>query len=222
MNRTISQLSVIIVALVLFQFSCKQEEKKSQEKSETDSPTESIDLQKSINSQKTQVFTTKSGKIFELTEHSNEDGLNDFYIIPKGFEFRKDTLIVADADPYSGAFLADLDDNGFEEFYLVTTSAGSGSYGNIYGYSSNADKSVSPISMAPMSENDLAPGAMFEGYMGHDSIYLDQGKLMRKFPIYLDGDPNCCPTGGHSTIIYDLKAGEASWKLVASKQKVLN
>jgi hypothetical protein len=45
---------------------------------------------------------------------------------------------------------------------------------------------------------------------------------MRKFPIYLDGDPNCCPTGGHSTIIYDLKAGEASWKLVASKQKVLN
>jgi hypothetical protein len=212
MNRTIPQLSAILFLFILFQFSCKQEEKKSPEKNETDTPV------KTRSSEESRVFTTQSGKVFELNEDSNEDGMYDFHLVPKGFEFSKDTLIIAEADPLNKAFLADLDENGFEEIYLITTSVGSGSYGNIYGYSSNADKSVSPIYMAPINENDLSPGGLFEGYMGHDSIYLDEGALMRKFPIYLEGDPNCCPTGGHSTIIYDLKAGEASWKLEATKK----
>ena len=173
---------------------------------------------KSRSSKKTQVLTTKSGKVFELTGQSNSDGMYDYHIVPKGFEFTKDTFIVSDADPLSKVFLEDLDDNGFEEIYLITTSVGSGSYGNIYGYSSNSDSSVTPIYLPPIHENDLAPGALFEGYMGHDSIYLDKGKLMRQFPIYLEGDPNCCPTGGQATIVYNLAPGEASWQLRATKQ----
>jgi len=218
MNRTITKLSAIFFIFLLFQFSCKQEEKESSAKDEANLPIESIHSQKGSNSQKTQVFTTKSGKTFELTEHSMEDGIFEFYLVPKGFEFSKDTLIISDADSLSEAFLSDLDNNQFEEIYLITTSVGSGSYGNIYGYASNGDKSVSPIYLPPVNEKDLAPGALFEGYMGHDSIYLEQGKLMRKFPIYLKDDPNCCPSGGEKTITYALKAGEASWKLEAAKQ----
>lgn len=193
-------------------FSCKQEPKAIKEDNEIDLPKNPVAREEPM------VLTTKSGKQFELIFHSNSDGLHDYHLIPKGFEFSKDTLIISDADPLSSAFLADLDDNGFEEIYLITTTDGSGSYGNIFGYASNADKSVSPIYLAPISEKDLSPGSYFEGYMGHDSIYLDQGKLMRKFPIYLEGDPNCCPSGGQTTLIYDLQAGEASWNLQATKQ----
>lgn len=212
MNRTNPQLSVILFLFSLFQFSCKQEEKKSPQQNEPNKPV------KTSPSEESRVFTTQTGKVFELKEDSNEIGMHDFQLVPKGFKFSKDMLMITEADPLSRAFLADLDENGYEEIYLITTSVGSGSYGNIYGYASNADKSISPIFIAPVNENDLSRGGLFEGYMGHDSIYLDGGVLKRKFPIYLEGDPNCCPTGGHSTLIYDLKAGEASWKLEATKK----
>lgn len=227
MNRTFPKLLAILFLFILFQFSCKQEEKKNSDTNEANTPEavvpeavvpEAGGAVESISSTETQVFTTKSGKIFELTGHSNSDGIYDYHIVPQGFEFTRDTFIVSEADPLSKAFLEDLDDNGFEEIYLITTSVGSGSYGNIYGYSSNSDKSVSPIYIPPIHENDLAPGALYEGYMGHDSIYLDKGKLMRQFPIYLEGDPNCCPTGGKATIAYKLVPGEATWQLRASKQ----
>ena len=207
MNRSIPKLFAILIAFILFQFSCKQEEKKSTENNEPVTP---VETSPSVESR---VFTTQSGKVFELNEDSNEDGMYDFHLVPKGFEFSKDTLIIAEADPLNRAFLADLDENGFEEIYVITTSVGSGSYANIYGYSSNADKSVSPIYIAPINENDLSPGGLFEGYMGHDSIYLDEGVLMRKFPIYLEGDPNCCPTGGYKQLGYKLHPGEANWIL---------
>lgn len=222
MNLTIPQLSAILFILLVFQFSCKQEGKKNSETNEADMPevvVPNADVPvESISSKETQVLTTKSDKVFELIGHSNSDGLYDYHVVPKGFEFTKDTFIVSEADPLSKAFLEDLDDNGFEEVYLITASIGSGSYGNIYGYASNSDQSVTPIYLPPIHENDLAPGALFEGYMGHDSIYLDEGKLMRQFPIYLEGDPNCCPTGGKATIAYKLVPGEATWQLRATKR----
>lgn len=216
MKRHIPSLSVFLMILLMLSFSCKQD--KEQKKVETDIPEKSVPSDELGNSDGPLIFSTKTGKAIELKTLSSQDGLFDLHLIPKGFEFSKDTLIILDSDPLMNAFLADLDKNGFEEIYLVTSSAGSGSYGTIYGYSSNNDKSISPIYVAPIDEKELSAGGLFEGYMGHDSIYLDQGKLMRKFPIYTEGDANCCPTGGQATITYTLKAGEASWKLIADKQ----
>jgi len=211
MNRTLPALSIFIFFLVLF--SCKKEAQKSQEKNEADLPSEPI------SSLQSQEFTTQSGKVFELIEHSDENGLFDFHIVPKGFEFsEKDTMVIKGADRISNVFLADLDQNGFEEIYLITQSDGSGSYANIYGYSSNADKSISPIYVRPIEEVDLAAGALFEGYMGHDSIFMDGAALKRVFPKYQEGDANCCPTGGKTTLMYKLKAGEASWQLLPAQQ----
>ncbi len=224
MNRRIPRLSFCIMILLMLHYSCKQENKKAQEKIEKDMPVESAisddsdDSDESGKTAESRIFSTKSGKEIELKTHSGEDGMFDYHLIPKGFEFSTDTLILSDSDPLSAAFLTDLDNNGFEEIYLITTSTGSGSYGQIHGFASNSDKSITPIYLRPIDENDLAPGEMFEGYMGHDSIFLDQGKLMRKFPVYLEGDPNCCPTGGKATIVYSLVPGEASWQLRATKQ----
>jgi len=53
--------------------------------------------------------------------------------------------------------------------------------------------------------------------MGHDSVYIEGSRLYRKFPVYKEGDANCCPSGGTKTIKYTLKKGEASWQLVIDK-----
>ena len=45
-----------------------------------------------------------------------------------------DSLNLGDKDPVQSGMLADLDENDQDELYLVTTSAGSGSYAHISGF----------------------------------------------------------------------------------------
>jgi hypothetical protein len=58
--------------------------------------------------------------------------------------------------------------------------------------------------------------------MGHDSIFIANKKLFRKFPIYKDGDEQCCPTGGTRTLNYLLTKGEASWILEINQRDSSN
>ncbi len=77
--------------------------------------------------------------------------------------------IYEDRDPVSEVFVADLDGNGFDEIYTITTSAGSGSYGTILGFASNKDKSLSMINFPEIQKGDES----FKGYMGHDSFKIE-------------------------------------------------
>lgn len=104
--------------------------------------------------------------------------------------------------------VADLNGDNAPELYIITTSDGSGSYGNIIAYSSNNNKSVSPIYL---------PDLNFKGYMGHDRFEVKEDRIERTFPVYNDDDPNCCPKGGKHTIVYKLVAGEAGWILRAQE-----
>jgi hypothetical protein len=49
--------------------------------------------------------------------------------------------------------------------------------------------------------------------MGHDQFSVAGDRLVQRFPIYRDGDPNAAPTGGTRRIEYRLEAGEAGWVL---------
>ena len=91
-------------------------------------------------------YKTKSGKKF-IVHSDNYKGASicDVQIETSGFEAVNSTHIVGEIDAVEEVFLADLDKNVFEEIYLLTRSAGSGSYGNIYGMASNRDKSATPI-----------------------------------------------------------------------------
>jgi heat shock protein HslJ len=91
--------------------------------------------------------------------------------------------VFQDRDPISDVFTADLDGNGFDEIYIITTAAGSGSYGTILGFASNKDKSLSMIHFPDVREGDET----FEGYMGHDTFTIEGRKLVRIFPIYNEG-----------------------------------
>ncbi|MDH5245823.1 MAG: hypothetical protein OEW98_05185 [Betaproteobacteria bacterium] len=49
--------------------------------------------------------------------------------------------------------------------------------------------------------------------MGHDELRVVENALVRRFPVYRDGDTNAQPTGGTRQIRYKLGAGEAAWVL---------
>ena len=167
--------------------------------------------EKSIN--KGNKFTTKTGKTITVdVTHPVGESLATIEI--RAIQFGNGNhFILKDVDPISKITLGDLDNNGFDELYIFTKSVGSGTYGNVIGYGSNRDKSMSPIYFPEINEKELSTDGLFRGYMGHDVFTLQKDRLVRKFPIYKEGDSNSKPTRGTKTISYIFKKGEASWQL---------
>jgi hypothetical protein len=163
-------------------------------------------------------YRTKTGKtIVVLETHLVGRSLSTIEINTKDFDYNYHE-IYEDRDPVSDVFVADLDGNGFDEIYIITTSAGSGSYGTVLGFASNKDKSLSMINFPEIQTGD----ENFKGYMGHDSFKIEDQKLVRIFPIYNKGDTNENPTGGRRKLVYGLVPGEAMWQLKVEKSEVLN
>ena len=122
-------------------------------------------------------YTTKTGKTIILSEtHPIGRSLSTIEVRTEGFEHDFGEVF-EDRDPISDVFVADLDDNGFDEIYIITTSAGSGSYGSVLGFASNKDKSLSMIHFPKIRRGD----EHFEGYMGHDTFKIESQKLVREF-----------------------------------------
>lgn len=108
---------------------------------------------------------------------------------------------------------ADLDVDGSPEIYVCVQSAGSGSYASLVAYSANKKKSLSEIYLPPITDDPRAA----RGYMGHDEFRVVESALVRRFPVYREGDTNAKPTGGTRQIQYKLAAGEAGWLLRVDK-----
>ena len=163
-------------------------------------------------------YKTKTGKTIIISEtHPTGQSLSTIEISTKDFEHNYPE-IYQDRDPISNVFIADLDGNGFDEIYIITISAGSGSYGTVLGFASNKDKSLSMINFPEIRESDKN----FEGYMGHDTFKIEDQKLVRTFPAYNEGDTNKDPTGGTRKLVYGLYPGEAMWQLEVEKSETLN
>ena len=163
-------------------------------------------------------YKTKTGKTIIISEtHPAGQSLSTIEISTKDFEHNYPE-IYEDRDPISDVFIADLDGNGFDEIYIITTSAGSGSYGAVLGFASNKNKSLSMINFPGIQERD----ENFEGYMGHDTFKIEDQKLVRTFSIYNEGDTNKHPTGGSRKLVYGLYPGEAMWQLKVEKSETLN
>jgi len=166
-------------------------------------------------------YMTKSGKVFLINVNKSSESLADIIVTGKGFVFKNDTVKFRETNPFEKAFVADIDGNGFEDLFIITRSAGSGSQGEILGVASNNDKSYSIISVEEIKKADMKSGKMFEGYMGHDSIYTEKEKLVREFPVYKSSDTNNNPTGGKRKVFYKLSPGETSYQLkVSGKEDV--
>jgi hypothetical protein len=158
-------------------------------------------------------YKTNTGKLFYIAEkHPNGQSLSTIEIESSGFEYNLDEII-EDSDPIKEIVVTDLDNNGFDELYIITVSSGSGSYGSVLAFASNRDISLSMITFPKIQNGD----SLFKGYMGHDSFSVINQKLLRVFPLYLPTDKQNDPTGGMRTLTYGLHKGEAVWQLQIEK-----
>ena len=212
-------MKTIVSLIICISICCSCQDKKTPRENNpaehTNQP--SVDKNIEVSNSNAEEILTSTGKSFIVEERKQSASLSNLIITTKGFANTQEVFEIKDTDPLSQFFTLDLNKDGFEELYLVTKATGSGSYERIIGLASNNDLSVTPIYVPKMTEKDLESEGNFKGYMGHDSIYADNKQLFRKFPVYLEGDANCCPTGGSTTLTYQLKAGEAGWILVIMK-----
>ena len=149
------------------------------------------------------------GAINFIVQASADSSLNQLLIQTAGLSTdSSDLQLELDGTAYR-AELADLDGNGWPEIYVYVSSAGSGSYGSLAAYAVNNGKSLSPIYLPPMEQS---PEALV-GYMGHDEFAVVENRLVRRFPLYREGDTNATATGGTRQMQYRLVPGEAGWLL---------
>ncbi len=140
---------------------------------------------------------------------TNESSVNTLEIVPSGLQIDNATITQKIDGQVTGAEVADLDVDGSPEIYVYVNSAGSGSYGSLVAYAANRRKSLSQIHLPPVTDNKQAA----QGYMGHDEFAVVENTLVRRFPIYRDGDVNARPGGGTRQLQYKLRRGEAGWVL---------
>ncbi|MFM8413045.1 MAG: PliI family lysozyme inhibitor of I-type lysozyme [Alphaproteobacteria bacterium] len=150
----------------------------------------------------------RDGIRFRVTS-ANSGSINQVTIAPSGLEKENSPVTVEVDGTVTGVETADLDGDGSPEILVFANSAGSGSYGSLVGYAANRRKSMTQIYLPPILGN--SPEG--KGYMGHDTFRVDGRRLLRSFPVFRKGDPNCCPSGGTRTIEYALVRGEAGWIL---------
>ena len=203
--RKLKNISLILIGLIIL-YGCQgQSEKKTSE--EAPEATVAAEVETTIEKEviSFQKVLTLQNVTFEVTS-IGEDSICQLFINTKGLsETNQDIQMEIDGSVVN-AEVEDLNVDGFPELVIYTQSAGSGSYGNVIGYSVNNGKSMSQISFPDLSNNKEASA----GYMGHDVFLIGETNLIRKFPIYREGDTNNNPTGGTRQIQYKLKDGEAS------------
>jgi hypothetical protein len=141
---------------------------------------------------------------FEIST-MKEDGFNFLTVKPFGLEISNDPERTEIDGRVTGAEIEDLNSDGSPELLVYTQSTGSGSYGDVIGYSVNNKKSMSQVYFPPVADND----AINTGYMGHDEFAIVETYLVQRFPVYRENDVNANPTGGMRQISYKLVDGEA-------------
>ena len=159
-----------------------------------------------------QEFKTKTGKVF-LLEESHPKGMSLSDIKVMFADDQASALNFSDLDPVNKVLVGDLDKNGFDELYVTTTAAGSGSYGNLRGFASLRDKSIGMVNLPELAPSDMAKGGQFEGYEGHDEFTIANNELVRTFPIKSN-------KGSKRTVVYKMVPGEAAYQLVVKSSTV--
>lgn len=206
-------LIAIVVASTITLCACKKKNiEKNLEKIENNTFLSTENLRSKNQKSRFQKTLSLQNITFYIETFRNKS-INQLTIKPKGLEINNEKIILELEGQVTNAEIEDLNSDGFPEILIYTVSIGSGSYGNVIGYSVNNGKSISQIYFPEISENKTAE----IGYMGHDEFTIIETSLARRFPIYKEGDTNNKPTGGTRQIEYKLKDGEASKLFVINK-----
>ncbi len=151
----------------------------------------------------TNTHTTSTGKKIKLIETNPvAENLSTITITPKGFA--TNTPIVLETNKLTNALYVDLNNDTYEELVITTTAQGSGSFGEVFVFTTASNTELLPVIVPEVTEEDTKKGGVFEGYMGHDSFETKNSNLVREFPTYKKTDILSEPTGPTKSIIYTL------------------
>jgi len=176
---------IFFFLITILIFSCSNNEKSEETTNDTTqverSNKKEIDL--TMNPLEREVKTSSGKTVVVKESHPKGQSLSDISV-----QFKDDSatiLSLFDKDPISDVLVGDLDKNGFDEIYVITTAAGSGSYGTVHGFTSNKDKSFSMIYLPENDEKDIKDGIL-KGYTGHDIYKIEGQSLVRTFAVSAD------------------------------------
>jgi hypothetical protein len=96
------------------------------------------------------------------------------------------------------AMCADLDSDSLPELYIVVQSAGSGSYAHLLGYDEGR-QGRRTFSLPDLDKRQAA------GYLGHDTLWVRDSLLIRRFPVFTESDFNASASGGTRMLEYVLQ-----------------
>jgi hypothetical protein len=97
----------------------------------------------------------------------------------------------------------DINNDGKPEIFCFAKGTDSAGYAKVYAYAFEGKKGRQ-IQLPELSGKEAA------GYMGHDSVYIEDKYLVRQFPIYKN---DSVPSGGMRTIRYTLRPGADGYRL---------
>jgi hypothetical protein len=137
-------------------------------------------------------------------------GNDAFDVLTEGYGSIRTMTIVHERDDFTdtvkeeidgtivNAACADLDSDSIPEVYVFAQSAGSGSYASLYGFQFR-QRGAQPILLPELDKRQSA------GYLGHDTLWVQDSILVRMFPVYTEGDMNASASGGTRTLEYVLQ-----------------
>ncbi len=95
-------------------------------------------------------------------------------------------------------WLTDLDNNGLFELLVFSASVEAGKYGEL---------ALHEWTGSGFHSHFLPPPAVIQGYRGFDNYRIYQNQIIHEFPIYQQGDKECCPSSGKRQSIYQYQNG---------------
>lgn len=143
-------------------------------------------------------------------ESPNAASGNKVVITPTGLEADNAAQTVEIDGTVTGAEVSDLDIDGFPEVYVYVRGSGDGTPARLVAFASNKGKSLSAISLPPVTEI----AEVKDTYRGSDEFAVLEGRLGQRFPAH---GPDGKPTGKTKQIEWKLVPGEASWQLEVDK-----
>ena len=137
------------------------------------------------------------------------NGIQEVTVTPSGFAVNEIRRLTLNGAVFK-AHVGDIDQDGRDEFYFLGAPGGTGGYVDFIAFEEGKNETLLPIKFTDIKPDDI----WYAGYEGHDNYQFQDTKLTNTFPLYEQGDANCCPKGGSRTLIYELVDIEGSPTLI--------
>jgi len=149
--------------------------------------------------------TLKMGKVgYKVTCNNKSKDQNEVKVKPIGFDSEAREMNFYIKGRITKAEIDDLNNDGFPDLIFYVFSGENGEYGTAFAFASQENKSMSPFVLPDV----MLDGKLKDGYKGHDEFILLEGKLMRQFPLYKEGDDKNKPSGGKRFVQYSVQPTE--------------